>query len=919
MKSFKKLLLIMLSIGVIVMSIMLTSCGKCKHSWGEWEPTGVVYCDGGEEARVCSECGERETRSTGGDYSLHEWTEWKDVTSVSCTENGEATRSCTKCPKIENKILEKTGHSETLICEICNLPTAPLPEFDANEYKSLGFKITDYQLSIVDNIRIEDSSTASMLEMFSAYIALDENDELIGYGHGIIKTVGTNTGVENEQEIALYIKDGYIYLLDEGSSDANSTLSDFSAQRIALAPDELSQLEELYTAYEDTILAVEDWYTNVLSPIFADVTVGKCPDSLKSFITNAINSVYVREANDDGSITYTLSFEAYYELIDTLCDSPISSYLDAILGEGTYEEIEGLLTSDEFYAYDFADLLNYIQVDQGIDLEALFEALDALAVIVLESEDATFETLLGLVSGQPLPEGLDIYETITSEELAKMTVMDGILMATGAPSVDDPETVEVNEREESEKAIREMVSFYAQMLKESSIVELNMDPSIEEDERAEYIEKAREDAKAQIAEIEKLFSYAITFDKDGNATASFEIKVEDETTIEVVITDVITIYVLDTSDDSSGNVTAVITPNETVEINAEVVERITSLYENEYTVTLDDVKDYFEKLYGSSYKYIITDDGLIKIDINNYHSEEIENDTENSTYNIYLSVEKITADYSELKVAPICGGLYAYRASMKLFETDESTVSYTVVAPKDLDGIGLREYIELDNLNCTFKNMTNRTTSVYFSIVDGKFIPADGNLFNTYGHNFELNEELSKENDGSCTNIYYNYYECTECDYSYKSFHTNGHDLTPVYSYENGKYYAKNKCLNCDEYTDNYLWTITVDSVLDYEYYEDTSYAGFSITIDEATAGKYTVYSAAASDNSIDTYLTVYKLENGELTFIESKDYNGDDDHFLLDIELESGTTYVFAPQKYGSTKLYNSADVTVYLVPCEE
>ena len=107
--------------------------------------------------------------------------------------------------------------------------------------------------------------------------------------------------------------------------------------------------------------------------------------------------------------------------------------------------------------------------------------------------------------------------------------------------------------------------------------------------------------------------------------------------------------------------------------------------------------------------------------------------------------------------------------------------------------------------------------------------------------------------------------------------------------------------------------------MLDYEYYEDTSYAGFSITIDEATAGKYTVYSAAASDKSIDTYLTVYRLENGELTFITSKDYNGDDDQFLLDIELESGTTYVFAPQKYGSSKLYNSADVTVYLVPCEE
>ena len=133
------------------------------------------------------------------------------------------------------------------------------------------------------------------------------------------------------------------------------------------------------------------------------------------------------------------------------------------------------------------------------------------------------------------------FDCAMPEKYAKMTVMDAILMATGAPSVDDPETVEVNEREESEKAIREMVSFYAEMLKESSIVELNMDPSIEEDERAEYIEKAREDAKAQIAEIEKLFSYQITFDKDGNATASFEIKVEDETTIEVVITDVITI------------------------------------------------------------------------------------------------------------------------------------------------------------------------------------------------------------------------------------------------------------------------------------------------------------------------------------------------------------------------------------------
>lgn len=143
------------------------------HTWGEWEVTVEATVEaGGEETRICSVCGETETRATEPhvhDYELvetiaptctdagykvmacacgdtysepdqsatgHTWGEWKVTEAATATKPGVETRKCDNCDAIETREIPVHSHKwgswfvtieptleepgeETRICEIC--------------------------------------------------------------------------------------------------------------------------------------------------------------------------------------------------------------------------------------------------------------------------------------------------------------------------------------------------------------------------------------------------------------------------------------------------------------------------------------------------------------------------------------------------------------------------------------------------------------------------------------------------------------------------------------------------------------------------------------------------------------------------------------------------------------------------------
>ena len=83
------------------------------HTWGEWVVTAEATCTGsGSKYRVCSECGERETRTI---VPLgHKWGEWTEETPASCTESGSEKRICANdATHVEHRTVEALGHNYT--------------------------------------------------------------------------------------------------------------------------------------------------------------------------------------------------------------------------------------------------------------------------------------------------------------------------------------------------------------------------------------------------------------------------------------------------------------------------------------------------------------------------------------------------------------------------------------------------------------------------------------------------------------------------------------------------------------------------------------------------------------------------------------------------------------------------------------
>ena len=115
------------------------------HSWSSWKQTKAATCGtAGEEERVCSGCGAKETRHIAA-TGKHSWKE----TAPSCTQDG--TKTCTVCsaketiPALGHAWVhhEEEGHWQALVTCYCGAQFGSVDEWEAHASASSDLAYLD--------------------------------------------------------------------------------------------------------------------------------------------------------------------------------------------------------------------------------------------------------------------------------------------------------------------------------------------------------------------------------------------------------------------------------------------------------------------------------------------------------------------------------------------------------------------------------------------------------------------------------------------------------------------------------------------------------------------------------------------------------------------------------------------------------
>ena len=939
MKNIKRILLFVLVVATLVMSLAITSCGKCEHSFGDWEATGESTCSGTAEKRVCTKCGEEETR-TNGDLTAHKWGEWSVKTAATCTTAGEKVRACTACTAKDSATIEAEGHIGTLLCEKCFGAAVAIPDIDLASYKSIGIDITGLTVNLDYTEDVIESGTISV-DVLEGYVGLNDNDELVGAGKGVIKFAAANTTVNNSATISFFIEGTAFYASFEGNQPAGYTnfaenkyikLDLEATPGLDEAKEALAELEALYPE-------IEAWYTDVFAPIFDSVVIDT--SAAEAFAVKVINSLVKKTVADDGSYTITIDFDAIKEFNETLAVEKIPAVIDIILGEGVYADIKAYITSDEFYALSVADLVDYIENEQGISIADLFDAIDDLLVVVSGTDGITLEALLASNEelGIEFPEGFDIAELLVSEDMAELTVMAALKAMLAIE--DDPAT----QIDEAAVAIKTAIAEVIAQFENVTVYELLVSSMPEDDEiidavsaEPDPIQEIVDSINDAIDSIASVITFSVNFDKDGkyvSTVVGVDVSEEGDTvsiTVTATATDITCSLLVSVSQyemDTEIDVEMKIIPGKTITDGAEKLASIKAALAKAPAISEDTFFEVIKTdvIWSDDYFAYYVEDGVIYIiEIN-----DVEPANNGAHVNVYAYKYVYTDKFFPLGVTEGC---------TNVIELSLGVNGY--FASGSFDALGAEEYT-CAYIKANFLNTAEKVKSVFktipeeaweseeesfvllyntsteeFSYGYEDYIGSESDTIEYAGHTFVLDEEKS-DVPTSCGEIGKRHYECSTCGAEYDYYYVLDHDFTYDKEYVltdssagiAGGFKRIDVCavLGCEGKAFDY--DIFVESELPAVYYEveDESCATFKITVE--TTGIYSIYTETEIDDYCDTGIILWSLDDGELTEVDYVDNNTyGNGREILTVELEAGE-YVVGVTDW-------SVDVDAYTVYVE-
>ncbi len=899
-----------------------TNADAVAHSFGAWTANGAATCTGTPEKRVCANCPAEETR-TNSALTAHTWGAWSTTTPATCTEDGEKARACTLCPATETDTIDALDHVGATFCENCGETLFTFPEIDLSGLDSLAINIAGLEIAMDTPSRPYSSGTLTA-DVAEGYVSLDADGNLVGFFKAVLNMKNTTTGVDKDMSIIGFIENNAIYVGAEGFGMDGITpsnthkMNNYAKFDIASASHtDFAEMEALLAQAEALLPELEAWYAD-FAEIFADVAIDD--SAIKTLAVRALNALLVRTETEDG-YTLGINYEGIKAFIVTLSETKISDVIDILFGEGAYADIKALITSDEFYSFSVADLISYIETEQGIDLAELLASLDDLTATVMGSEEATFLALISAYGGMELPPDFDLVAYLKSDEMATLSVMEALKMIIPVEP-DDPATEEIDEAAEEIKAgfaqifeMLEAASLFDLMMASGPKEEVEPLSVSEENPYAEMIEMIN-DSIDQMSELSTIVLY---FDKEGayvkTVLTGGMYAADQEMAVTLTIgTEDITVdvdYVADI-DDTAGvmDISVQLIPGETVAEDAAAMAKIKTMLAK--FPGFQNATEYFNAVLGEflqdySDVYRIQDNTLTILRING---------VKNFGDSAYIDAIVYTFEYFD--------GIN----SIQVIEACSDKIGVTLTIPQAY-AKGEFEIIDLPQMNDweytgyivnTFFAVDANFQAVVDSIPAEAWMEEEGTLeflydtetkdytwdFNNYfgygnpefeynGHNYVLDLDNSVLSD-ICDTIIKYVYKCSVCGDEFTYYTKTQHQLyNSDISLKNedagiaGGFEVHKDCYNdgCDGVTIDLEIASELDLAV--EDFGDNDFLYLTFTIADGDEGEYRFYSESEGDT--DPEIALYLFDGDELSddyLFAEDDTNGMD--FDREYYLGAGT-----------------------------
>ena len=846
----KKLLLLVLCL-VLAMSFALTSCDLFNKGNDD------------QNNENNNENNQNNENKDEGNTHTHAWGEWTVVTPATCLAKGSEERACSGCTEKETRDVVATGHSGVLVCDTCY---ESLVQFDAvtlpsvEDLTSFGLKITDFSGKFTKQYSATQNGVMGMQDA-ELYITIDDNGNIDGYGKGKLAVAYSYNNRTSLLDAVFYIEDNVIWFDAYGVAPmTNSTLPTdvvgyVNVTDIPQFAEVMAQVEQYAAMAELYVPTVAEWYEETLLPLFASVKLDGAEDAANKYTAALLNSFFVK--TETGAALNLDTLKTWYA---SLLTDDISVLVDKIVGEGAFASIEALVADDKTYDFSVADVLSYLETEQGIVVADLLDALDALVAALMpagEGEPApTLEQVLPMlgIPSEMIPE--DIAALLEDEEFLALSIKDAIIMISGA--VDDETTDDVDEAEEAFAAAKKYIVDTLAEVKEMTVYEIMNSSSenegenaqdttpqpsddnapyaltetaeAEEEEEVDPIAEAIEAFNAMIEEAKEMFALTVTINNGIASSVNFVFTApgENQGGITAALTkDSVSIVLTSPEVEFSIGITSA-SDKITLEMTENIVaEGVEFAYEIElipnYTIAYDaeafaslktavnaaetEAKANFSLVLADAYKY----DGL---------ALNVLVDEQNERYIVVVLDEvvsaakkKVTVDISVyyvdfdaiFGVAAIkgCNGAATITPIFNVSEGSATLVdlacAYNTFRP---DYTTITSAIALDIM---YANEPD-AEYLYETSTSGEFIlNADGTAVETNydgGHNFVKDEANSTAGD-SCTDVYYTTYVCSNdgCNASYVNYYTNGHQTKYVTTENNGTYVITDVCTRNNDYS----------------------------------------------------------------------------------------------------------------------
>jgi len=147
----------------------VTTVDTGSHEWGEWEETPATCTEDGERSRTCSKCNGTDTEILPADGKSHVWGEWSVITVATNSSPGLQKRICQHCNKaVDQNWKLNSGMVSTAV-------TVNNGTIQINEAYIAEAKVYNAGIHKAWRLTTEDGSIRYMVELTSQ----SESDELV--------------------------------------------------------------------------------------------------------------------------------------------------------------------------------------------------------------------------------------------------------------------------------------------------------------------------------------------------------------------------------------------------------------------------------------------------------------------------------------------------------------------------------------------------------------------------------------------------------------------------------------------------------------------------------------------------------------------------------------------------------------------